>query len=336
MRTLAIVQARTQSSRLPGKVLAPLAGRPLLAFMLARLVAAPVDELVVATTTTPSDDLVADVALAAGVAVVRGSEFDVLGRFTAALDTHPADLVVRLTADCPLIDAGLVGHAIACHRITGAEYVSNTLVRTYPDGLDVEVLTAGALQAAAEESGDPIEREHVTPFVYRRPERFALGAFVGRESLGHLRWTVDTADDLARVRAIVNALEDPLTAGWREVLAVARHPDSVADNGLALRVARGADDELFRPPAPFGESLLNPGIRSWVAEAGGHPTGWAQISVVGGIGYLDHWIEGGESEDRALVGLVRRALTADYQVSDLRAGPQVLGSRLRPAPHSSA
>ena len=198
--TLVVVQARAGSTRLPGKVLMPVGGRPMLAFMLARLESVRCDDLVVATSTDGRDDAVAEVAAAAGVSVVRGSESDVLARFVAALDAHPADVVVRLTADCPLIDPAVVNEAIAVRAATGADYASNTLVRTYPDGLDVEVLTADALRAAAAEAVDPVEREHVTPFVYRRPERFRLAAVVGPEPLGDLRWTVDTADDLDRIR----------------------------------------------------------------------------------------------------------------------------------------
>ena len=232
MTTLAVVQARAGSTRLPGKVLLPVGGRPMLAFMLERLAGTHVDQLVVATSTDVRDDAVADAASAAGVAVVRGSESDVLARFVAALDAYPADVVVRLTADCPLIDPALVDEVVTARAASGADYASNTLVRTYPDGLDVEVLTAAALRTAAAEATDPAEREHVTPFVYRRPDRFHLLAVVGPESLGHERWTVDTAEDIERVRAIVAHLDDPIGAGWRAILAVAgRHAPS-ADHEL--------------------------------------------------------------------------------------------------------
>jgi len=279
MRTLAVVQARTGSTRLPGKVLMPIAGRPMLGFMLARLAAAPVDDMVVATSANAGDDALADVASAAGVAVVRGSESDVLGRFLTALDGHPADIVVRLTADCPLVDAGVVADAIACRDAAGADYASNTLVRTYPDGLDVEVLTAGSLRTAAAEAVDPAEREHVTPFVYRRPERFRLAAVLGPESLGDERWTVDTADDLARVRTIVEGLADPVTAGWREILAVAGRAVAPAGTDMVLRPARAADDSAFTAPVRFGATVHTPAVRSWVAEAGGRPVGWAQVTT---------------------------------------------------------
>lgn len=219
--TLAVVQARMGSTRLPGKVLADLGGRPVLELMLDRLARAHVDHLVVATSDLPGDDPVADLATRVGVPVVRGSEADVLGRFLVALDRFPADDVVRLTADCPLIDPLVVDAAVGLHRRTGADYTSNSLERTFPDGLDVEVARADALRVAAVEAVRSDEREHVTPFLYHRPDRFALASLETAEQLGHERWTLDTAEDLARLRTIVAALDDPVAAGWHDVLAVA-------------------------------------------------------------------------------------------------------------------
>ena len=209
------------STRLPGKVLADLGGRPALGFMLERLTRLEVDNLVVATSDLPADDAVEDVAGAMGVAVVRGPEQDVLSRFALVLDAFPATDVVRLTGDCPLTDPAIVTTAIDIHRHASADYTSNTLVRTFPDGLDVEVVTAAALREASQEAVDPDEREHVTPFVYRRPERYRLASFESGEDLGAERWTLDTAADLERLRAIVDKLDDPVAAGWRDILAVA-------------------------------------------------------------------------------------------------------------------
>lgn len=219
--TVAVVQARMGSTRLPGKVLADLGGRPVLQLMLERLTRAHVDRLVVATSNRPGDDPVADLAEALGVPVVRGSEADVLGRFLLALDRFPADDVVRLTADCPLIDPLVVDAAIGLHRRTGADYTSNTLERTFPDGLDVEVVRAEALCTAAAEATRPDEREHVTPFLHHHPDRFTLASLETAEQLGHERWTLDTPADLERLRTIVDRLVDPVAAGWHEVLAVA-------------------------------------------------------------------------------------------------------------------
>jgi spore coat polysaccharide biosynthesis protein SpsF len=296
-----VVQARAGSTRLPGKVLMPLAGEPMLAFMLRRLAGVHADMVVVATSREPQDDAVAAVAGDAGVAVVRGSERDVLSRFVDALDQHPAEVVVRLTADCPLVDPILVNEALAVSAEQAADYTSNTLVRTYPDGLDVEVVRASALRDADREATDPAEREHVTPFVYRRPERYRLAAVVGPEQLGRERWTVDTIDDLTRVREIVDRLTDPLTAGWQEILAVAGRGAAVAAGQLTLRPA-GAGD--------------GPGIRSWVAERDGNPAGWAQVTVRGGVGRLACEVHDA-ADDGELRELVRVALSADFQVREL-------------------
>jgi spore coat polysaccharide biosynthesis protein SpsF len=221
MTIACVIQARMGSTRLPGKVLADLGGRPALALMLDRLAGVHVDQLVVATSEASADDAIEELARSKGVAVVRGPEDDVLARFMHVLEAYPADDVVRLTADCPLTDPALVTTAIAVHVGDKADYTSNTLVRTFPDGLDVEVVTAAALGEAAEEAVDQAEREHVTPFVYRRPERYHLAGFESGEDLGAERWTLDTGADLEWLRAIVDKLDDPVTAGWRDVLAIA-------------------------------------------------------------------------------------------------------------------
>src|SRR4051812_28949414 len=184
--TLCVVQARTGSSRLPGKVLADLGGRPMLRFLLDRLggLGHHRADVVVATSTEPRDDPIAEIARDAGRPVVRGSEHDVLDRFVAALDAFPARDVVRITADCPLTDAALIDAVVAHHRAMAADYTTNTLPRTFPKGLDVEVVNADALRSAHREATGPSEREHVMPFFYRRPERFRLANLRNDEPLG--------------------------------------------------------------------------------------------------------------------------------------------------------
>lgn len=208
------------STRLPGKVVAELAGEPLLALMVRRLRHGGFDVVVVATSDHERDDVVAETARAAGAGVVRGSEHDVLDRVATAAATVGGEAVVRLTADCPLVDPAVVRDAVDLHRRTGADYTSNTLVRCFPDGLDVEVVSAAALTEARRRAVDPSEREHVTPYVYRRPDRFRLAALTAPERLGHRRWTVDTAADLRRVRRLVGLVGDPVTASWRQFAAV--------------------------------------------------------------------------------------------------------------------
>ncbi|HEY2358039.1 MAG TPA: glycosyltransferase family protein [Phenylobacterium sp.] len=202
---LAILQARMTSSRLPGKVMAPLLGEPMIGRQVERLRRARrIDKLMVATSTDPSDDPLAAYCESLDVPVFRGPLDDVLERYRGALSLNPqAKAVVRLTADCPLADPALIDEVIAHHYSAAADYTSNTLgTRTYPHGLDTEVIRPAVLLQAAERAQDPYEREHVTPYVYRRPETFRLAGVARAESLAGLRWTVDLPEDLAFVRSV--------------------------------------------------------------------------------------------------------------------------------------
>jgi spore coat polysaccharide biosynthesis protein SpsF len=296
------------STRLPGKVLAELAGRPMLRFMLDRLRPLTVDETVVATSDLPRDDPVAEIAAGAGVGVVRGPEADVLRRFSLALDRHPADRVVRLTADCPLSDPGLVAEVLALADHTGADYASNAIMRTFPDGLDIEVITADALRTADREATDPAEREHVTPFVYRRTPRFRVAALIGTEALGAERWTVDTAADLERLRGIVARLPDPVAAGWRDALAVAGRTAPMRRRELRLRPALASDAAAARRPMPLWEGST----RTWVAERDGAAVGWAEVVFVDGTGRVT--TAGSDDDRKSIRALLARTLADDPQV----------------------
>ncbi len=206
---LAILQARMSSTRLPGKVMADLAGAPMILRQIERLNRAPsLRQIVVATSDQPSDNPLAHAMQAAGVPVFRGPLDDVLERFIGAIDAFgPADIGVRLTADCPLADPGVIEATVALRETTGADYAANAGERrTFPKGLDVEVFRVAALRAAAAETRDPYDREHVTPFLYRRPERFALAFHHQAVDEGEVRWTVDRPDDLEFVRSVYEAL----------------------------------------------------------------------------------------------------------------------------------
>jgi spore coat polysaccharide biosynthesis protein SpsF len=207
MRILAILQARMSSSRLPGKVLKDVLGAPMMARQIERLHNARlISDLCVATSTNPEDTAVADCAEDLGCLVFRGSLDDVLGRYVGALDAHGADHVVRVTADCPLADWRVVDEVIRLHLDSGADYTSNTVERTYPKGLDVEVVKADLLRLAAAEGHDPYEREHVTPFFYRRPERFQIRQLTQGVDENLWRWTVDTPADFAFALSVYQAL----------------------------------------------------------------------------------------------------------------------------------
>ena len=209
---MAVLQARMSSTRLPGKVMRPLSGEPMLGRQIERIRRAQlVDSLVVATSTDPADDVVADYVEGLGLPVVRGPLDDVLARFILVIDELEPDVVVRLTADCPLTSPRVIDAVIEQFLSADADYCSNTLQPTYPDGLDVEVVRPSALRAVAAVSTDVAEHEHVTLGVYRRPEQFVLSSVTSERDLSQLRWTVDTPEDFAFVEQVYGALveQDP-------------------------------------------------------------------------------------------------------------------------------
>ncbi|MBK9738913.1 MAG: glycosyltransferase family protein [Actinobacteria bacterium] len=240
MSTLAIVQARMTSTRFPGKVLAPLVGQPMVLRQLERVRrATTLDGVIVATSTDPTDDELTGVVEASGVPVVRGSLDDVLDRFITAMDVFEPEVVVRLTADCPLISPFVIDQVVEAFRASNADYVSNTMTPTYPDGLDVEVVRASVLREVARSATDPPEREHVTLGVYRRHDRYRVENVIGSRDLSHLRWTVDTPADFAFVTRVYEALL-PVTADFdlEDVLAyLEQHPEFSRTDADAARNA---------------------------------------------------------------------------------------------------
>jgi spore coat polysaccharide biosynthesis protein SpsF len=231
MRVNAVIQARTGSTRLPGKALEDLGGRPVLEWVVrAAQAATAIDKVIVATSTLAGDDRVADLVDSLGVSVVRGSEEDVLSRFIAALDAHPADAVVRLTADCPLLDPSLIDAvAGAWAAAPRHDYVSTVLVRSLPRGMDVELVSAQALRAV-DRVAVGHDRVHVTSGVYAQPTAYRLLGLCVTPAANDLRVTLDTREDLVLLRALVAELPDA-PQEWRDVVAVLRaRPDLVAIN----------------------------------------------------------------------------------------------------------
>jgi len=179
------------------------------------------DAIVIATTDRPADDAVEAFCKKEEISCVRGSEDDVLARYHLALERFPADPVVRITADCPLIDPAVVDEVIGAYE---PDYVSNMLEKTYPYGMAVEVFSAQALREANREAKDPAEREHVTPFIYRRPERYRLKSLTMTPNLSGHRWTVDTPEDFELVSRLLKTLKPHFTL--QDVLTVLdEHPD---------------------------------------------------------------------------------------------------------------
>ena len=233
-RRVAILQARMRSTRLPGKVLADVGGAPLLVRELERLERATrLDDIVIATSTNSADDPIAELAALRGTRCYRGEEGDVLARYVGAARESRADVVIRVTADCPLIDPDTVDRVTDTLLASpgGADYASNVIRRTYPRGLDAEAFHADVLERTARLATSPESREHVTWFVYReRPDLWSLRSVEDTADNSDLQWTVDTAADLARVRRIyvdlglaTNRLDHrQLVAGARSLAAGSR------------------------------------------------------------------------------------------------------------------
>ena len=201
MRKVAVVQARTGSSRLPGKVLMLLAGRPVLDHVVTRVSAAErIDEVVVATTDLPGDDAISDYCRDRGWTCVRGSESDVLSRYALAVRESGAGIVARVTSDCPLFSPRILDAMLAAFDPDSMDYMStNWPERTFPVGLDCEVMRADALLAIADTATDLYDREHVTPHFYRNPDRYRLAGHRCEPSLAHLSITLDTSQDYQRL-----------------------------------------------------------------------------------------------------------------------------------------
>lgn len=208
-RVAGIVQARMGSTRLPGKVLLPLGAWPVIACVLDRLSASQrLDEIVVAITENVEDDVLHDAVTSCGFAAVRGSAEDVLARFEYAAKQTCADVVVRITADCPLVDGTLLDRMLERFLAQpGSDYMSNVMRRTYPRGLDLEIFTAEALFAAAASARQPYEREHVTPYIYQHPAQFRLLSYENPDGADYssIRLTLDTPEDYALLRRIYGA-----------------------------------------------------------------------------------------------------------------------------------
>lgn len=222
MKTVAIIQARMGSSRLPGKVMADIAGKPMLEHVVTRVrQAGTIDRVVVATSVGHGDDAIERFCNQAGIDYFRGSEDDVLDRFYQAARVYAADAIVRVTADCPLIDPAVIDCVVGVFQTGEYDYVSNALRYTYPDGLDTEVFSWQTLQQAWHEADKASEREHVTPYI-RVASKFRVHNVENEIDLSsrNYRWTVDDADDLEFVRQIYSELVDRPRFGLQDILDV--------------------------------------------------------------------------------------------------------------------
>jgi spore coat polysaccharide biosynthesis protein SpsF (cytidylyltransferase family) len=208
VKIAAIVQARMQSTRLPGKVLSEIHGQPMLQRVVQRVQKAELlDEVIVATSAHVSDDPIADFCRQRNIPHFRGNRHDVLDRYLQAAKHYALSTIVRLTADCPLLDPGVIDRIVGTFNADRYDYCSNTIECTYPDGLDTEVFSFAALEKAWQQASLLSQREHVTRYIVENPERFRLINVSAPEDHSALRWTVDEPQDLEFVRRIYSAID---------------------------------------------------------------------------------------------------------------------------------
>ncbi len=273
MKVVAIVQARMGSTRLPNKVMKPICGVPMIELLLARLAKSKqLDQIVLATSTDERNTPLVEHVQKLGYTCVRGSESDVLDRYLFAARQAQADVVVRITGDCPLIAPALVDQVIAQFKAQGVDYLSNTAPATYPDGLDTEVFTLQALERAGRESQDPFDHEHVTPYL-RKPGLYKTGAVQHSENLSALRWTVDEPADFDVVSQVFTHFAPNIHFSWTDVLGLQRsQPALFAANHNIIRnegAAMGTGQKLWKRAKaviPGGNMLLSKRAEMFLPE----------------------------------------------------------------------
>ena len=273
MKTVAIVQARMGSTRLPNKTMKPVRGTPMIELLLTRLKrATALDEIVLATSSDARNDPLEAHVARLGFRVYRGSEQDVLDRYYQAASMSNADVVLRITGDCPLMDPQLVDHVVARFRASGADYGSNVAPPTYPDGLDIEVFTFDALRRAWEQAREPRQREHVTPFL-REDAAFRRMNVANAQDLSAERWTVDEPEDFAVIEAVFAAFAPRDDFSWQEVSALrASQPQVFAANQRYIRnegAIVGTGQKLWKRAKrtiPGGSMLLSKRAEMFLPE----------------------------------------------------------------------
>lgn len=219
MNIVAIIQARMASARLPGKILTKIEGKTMLEHTTERTALSKyISTVVVATTNTTRDNATAQECNRIGVQCLRGSEEDVLDRYYQAAKQINADVIVRITADCPLIEAEIIDGLITEFIDSKPDYASNIIDRTYPRGLDTEVISMGCLERIWNEATQKHEREHVTPYILDNPDKFTVLSVKGGQDLSHFRWTVDTPEDLLLVQSIYSSLNKKDGFTWKDVI----------------------------------------------------------------------------------------------------------------------
>ena len=303
MKIIAIVQARMESLRLPGKVMKSINEVPLIGLLLRRLsLSKEIHQIILATSINPCNDSLVKYVTGLGYAVERGSEQDVLNRFFGAAKKNHADVIVRITGDCPLVDSELVDQAILDFKLGNYDYYSNVAPPTYPDGLDIEIFTYKALEQANLLAVDPYEREHVTPYL-QNSDLFKIGSMRFDEDLSGLRWTVDEISDFLVIKNIFTFFYPKIDFSWRDVLALQIKNPSLFDNNKYLirneGVEMNAGNKLWRRAKnviPGGNMLLSKRPEMFL------PDKWpTYFSKAKGVKVWD--LDGNEYIDMSLMGI---------------------------------
>ena len=303
MRIVAIVQARMGSTRLPNKVMKLIGGAPMIEVLLARLARAKeISEIVVATSLDLRNQLLAEHVNALGYSCYLGSEDDVLDRYVQAAKSANADIVVRITGDCPLIDPALVDEVIRQFKTSAVDYFSNTSPPTFPDGLDIEVFTLAALENAAQQSSQPFDHEHVTPYL-RESGRFRQASLQHTEDLSDLRWTVDETADFEVISKVFAHFAPDIHFCWQQVLRLQRsQPEIFSANQNLIRnegAIMGTGQKLWKRAkqvVPGGNMLLSKRAEMFL------PDQWpAYYSKAKGCKVWD--MDGNEYIDMSIMGI---------------------------------
>jgi len=303
MKVVAIVQARMGSTRLPSKVMMTIGGVPMIELLLSRLAqSSEIDEIVLATSSEVANQALVDHVRALGYLCVQGSENDVLDRYVVAARSANADAVVRITGDCPMVDPVLVDDIVRRFKDLGGDYCSNTDPATYPDGLDVEVFSVGALFRAGDEALKRFDREHVTPYL-RRADKFQQGSMKNDVDLSGLRWTVDEPADLEVIEAVFDHFSPDIYFSWKQVLELQQDdPLLFAANQNLVRnegAFMGTGQKLWKRAKqviPGGNMLLSKRAEMFLPEK------WpAYFSKAKGCQVWD--LDGSEYTDMSIMGI---------------------------------
>jgi glutamate-1-semialdehyde 2,1-aminomutase len=303
MTVVAIVQARMGSTRLPNKVMKLIGETPMIELLLARLArAVELDEIVVATSIDERNQGLVDHVSKLGYRCYQGSENNVLDRYVQAAKMVQADVVIRITGDCPLVDPGLVSEGIRNFKSSNYDYLCNNYPPTYPDGLDIEICTFKALEQASQETGKPSDLEHVTPYL-REPGRFKTGLMSHAEDLSELRWTVDELADFEVVSNVFAHFGPDIHFTWQQVLELQRsQPELFVANQQLIRnegASMGTGPKLWKRAKqviPGGNMLLSKCAEMFL------PDQWpAYFSKAKGCTVWD--LDGNEYTDMSIMGV---------------------------------